>query len=163
MIEAKEKNKEEMSRDEFFENEVKKAEQAKRSALMNGWAIVIGVVIAEFILPPWGVIGIILDVVALLITFFLMMYFIWSPQDVCWGSQPREGYTKAKLFGNELDGFINCPSGKAFTDEWDVVDEDHPDASDKKDIVIWGMHIVPWWPFTKIYWEKTSGRDIIPT
>jgi len=90
------------------------------------------------------------------------MYFVWGPADIGWASFPREGYTKPLLSGNELSGFIGCPKGKAFTEEWDVVDADHPDATERKDIVILGMHIIPSWPFSKVYWEKTEWERYYP-
>ncbi|MFA5431505.1 MAG: hypothetical protein WC319_01320 [Candidatus Paceibacterota bacterium] len=163
MTEAIAKTDEGLSRNEFFDEQVENARREQRKAFRKGWFVLICVLFVEFFFfPRWGIFSLILEAVIFSAIFFLVMYFVWGPADIGWASFPREGYTKPLLSGNELSGFIGCPKGKAFTEEWDVVDADHPDATERKDIVILGMHIIPSWPFSKVYWEKTEWERYYP-
>lgn len=173
MVEKKTEKKAEkdMTKDEYFKLKESEARQSQVSAAIKGWIILAGVFIVEYLiysfLKPTGLfvaIVIFIGVIIFLTAFFLIMYFIWGPQDIFWASFPREGYTKAKLLGSELSGFVGCPSGKAFTKDWDVVDIDDPEAcEDNKDINLWGMHVILNWPFANIYWEKTEWQRWYPT
>ena len=172
MVEKKieKKAEKDMTKDEYFKLKENEARQSQVSAAIKGWFILAVVFIVECLiysfLRPTGLFTLIVLLVGIIIfcaVFFLMMYFVWGPQDIFFASFPREGYTKAKLLGNELAGFIGCPSGKAFTKDWDVVDIDNPEVCEEnKDLNLWGMHIF-FWPFVKIYWEKTEWQRWYPT
>lgn len=155
----------EMTKDEFFNAEIKKAKQAKISIGIKGLVILGIVVVAEhFLLFNWGWLGYVIKLITIPVTFLFLMYFVWGREDIFFGCFPREGFTKAVLIGNELKGFLGCPSGKAFTECWDVVDEDHPDALiNRKDNSFWGMYIVWPWPLANIYYEKTEWQRWYPT
>jgi hypothetical protein len=165
------KAEKDMTKDEYFDLKKKEVKQNQISAATKGLAFVFGVWLVghavDFYLDPTGFLAIIiflLRMISLPISFVLVMYFVWGPQDIFWASFPREGYTKAILIGNELKGFLGCPSGKAFTEEWDVVNEDHPDAVVKRETnSFWGMYIVWPWPFANIYYEKTEWQRWYPT
>lgn len=159
------KTEKEMTKDEFFEAEAKKVKQAQYGAITKGWAIVIFVALFGcFIVTSFlgSIVGIIFEIFFIPVTFFLMMYFVWGPQDVCWASFPREGYTKGVLIGNHLRRFIGVPNGKGYDDEWNIIEEDDPYVSEKnKEFTPLGMHTF-WWPFEKIYQEKTEWERWYP-
>jgi regulator of protease activity HflC (stomatin/prohibitin superfamily) len=159
------KIEEEMSKEEFFEAKNKEALQNQWMSIIQGFFILGLVVIFDYfvLFSYFGIVGILAGLLLAPTAFFLVMYFIWGKQDVGWACFPREGYTKPILIGNQLLGFAGLPSGKAFTDDWDVVEATNPKASSKnKDINFWGMHIIPLWPFAKVYWEKTEWERWYP-
>ncbi|MFZ2390365.1 MAG: SPFH domain-containing protein [Minisyncoccales bacterium] len=166
MVEATgKKNEKEMTNDEFFAAEINKVGQAKISAAIKGWAIFgIVMIIEHFFLLNWGWLGYAIKLITVLMIIPFLIYFVWGREDIFFGSFPREGFTKAVIIGNELKGFLGCPSGKDFTKDWKVVDNDHPDAGiNLEDISFLGMHIVWPWPFANIYHEETEWQQWDPT
>ncbi len=156
------KTEKEMTKDEFFAAEINKMKQAKVSAGIKGLAILGIVLIAEhFLLLNWGLLGYAIKIISILVTPLLLMYFVWGREDIFFGCFPREGFTKAVLIGNELKGFLGCPSGKAFTKDWDVVNGDDKNAVVNKSF--YGMYVVWPWPLANIYYEKTEWQRWYPT
>lgn len=168
MTEKKE-DKKELNKEEYFEIETKKIAGKQAGAMFKGWAIIVSVLLLEYFMPSFlGLKGlfagifIILEIFLLIPVFFLTMYFVWGPEDVCWATFPREGYTKGVLVGNQLSRFLGVPSGKVYNEDWDVVDRPAQGSVSKNTKTpLWGMYIF-YWPFEKIYCEKTEWERYYP-
>lgn len=160
-IEEKE-DRRETSRRRIFETLRREEESKQFRAFIFGLFIFGFIVLFEFLFL-YGWLSTIVKIITIPIAFFLVQYFIWSPKDTGWGACPEEGYTKAVMHGNQFAGFIGLPSGKAFTKDWDVVNYDHPEACNRNDFSIMGMHLIFKWPFAKIYWKETEWERWYPT
>jgi hypothetical protein len=162
MVEKKEEKKEQ-SKSEFFESENKKIVLDKSMSIIKGWAIV-GLVslIDYFFIAPQGILLFLLSIIIFLVTFFFVLYFIWAPQDVCWGSFVKEGYTKALVYsGGKRKDFLMGRTGKSYDEEYNVVDADDSSAV-YYDISFAGLHINWPWPFTRVYTENMEWKKWYP-
>ena len=155
--------KKEQNKEEFFEAKTKEVARKQLIAIIKGWAIVGLVALLEYLfIFSRGIIGIIAGIIFFFIAFFMVMYFVWGPEDVCWATFPREGYTKGILLGNQLSRFVGITGGKAYTSDWDVVDIDDTKALKKSRFIpVLGMYLFAW-PFEKVYMEKTEWERYYP-
>ena len=146
-----------------FLSDRKKILSDQTTAFFKGWIIVAAVWLLDYLfVSTRGLIGIIIAIVIFIVIFLLVLYFIWAPQDVCWGCSIREGYTKALVFsGGKLYKFLMGRKGKAYDEEYNVVDV-KDDKAKYKDKSLLGLHINPLWPFTRVYMEDTEWKRYYP-
>ncbi|MFA5086234.1 MAG: hypothetical protein WC468_01375 [Candidatus Paceibacterota bacterium] len=159
----------------FFKAEAKKRRAEEVTALIIGWLIIGPILIFDFYFADlfwWGILIKVLTPIA----FFLVMYFIWGPKNVGWGSFVREGYFRAIVLGKKRLRYIGGAKGKEFDAHWNVCRAEdvevkryplwifgHLTWSPYKDLVILGLHIIPEWPFGRIYEEPTEWERYYPT
>lgn len=141
----------------------KKILSDKTIAIFEGWIIVGIVSLVDYLfVSTRGLIGIIVAIAIFIAVFLIALYFIWAPQDVCWGCSIKEGYTKALVFsGGKLYKFLMGRKGKAYDEEYNVVDA-NSDKAKYPDKSYLGLHINPLWPFTRVYMEDTEWKRYYP-
>lgn len=165
----KKDDKKELSKEDYFEVETKKVAAKQAMAITKGWGIIVLAALFEYALFLFlnlkGLLAgvfILFEAAGLCVVFFLTMYFVWGPEDVCWATFPSEGYTKGILIGNELKRFVGIPSDDAYTKDWDIVWVGDKSASLKNTKrSYWGMYLFGW-PFERIYYEKTEWERYYP-
>ncbi len=136
-----------------------KRKQARNKGLViMAFAIIIGIaLIAISISNIFLLIGaIIATMVIIIIIAFIVLYFLWAKYDLI-TCNVNEGYCKVVVVGEKFQGILFNHKGKAMSKNWDIVDENSPDAF-YKDKSIWGMHII--WPLVlgKVYTHILAWR-----
>jgi len=136
-----------------------KRKQARNKGLViMAFAIIIGIaLIAISISNIFLLIGAVIAAIAIVVFFaFLVLYFIWAKYDIL-TCNVNEGYCKVIVVGDKFQGIIFNHKGKAMDKNWEVVDENSPDAY-YKDKSILGMHLI--WPlfFGKVYAHILAWR-----
>jgi hypothetical protein len=162
---------EEQEKAKYVEDERKKIKTAQILAFVCGLLILGALLLIDFFISWY--LKIWWQPLALM-ELFLVMYFIWAPQDVGWGSFAKEGYIKAVLLGGKRRRIFGVPSGEDYDEEWNIIkSEDFQGIrfsffaitltiKPYFDLVIWGMHIVYEWPFGTIYTEYNEWERYYP-
>lgn len=140
----------------FFDAKIKERRNNQYAAIIKGSLIIVSVLLFDcFIAPLLGLIWMIIGVAILLVAVPLIIRFVWAPWDVCWVSVVKPNYCKVLVRGGELIRPI--ANGISFTEEWEPVSSNHPNAVfiDKS---FWGVHIIKNWPFTQVYEDRMEYR-----
>jgi len=142
------------------EEALRERKAAQTSAGLKGLIILFILNIAGyfvFSLLLGAILGAITEIIFLLITLFLVLYFIWGKEDIL-VTFIDEGYCKIIQVGGKFYKILMNYKGKAFDQEWNIVSEDDPKAK-YKDKSFLGLHLI--WPlfFGQVYthylqWKK---------
>jgi regulator of protease activity HflC (stomatin/prohibitin superfamily) len=144
----------------------------EKKAFLKGLIIIgVSIIIASVLI--WiagivgGVIGIIVAIIGIIMAptiAFVVLYFVWAPNDV-FGTFPEEGYATAIVRGQKFKRLFMEMEGFGFEDNWDVVEEF---LTTYKQFEILGM-VLFIWPFDRLlvykqrwikYSEKGSPIDV---
>ncbi|MFA5729803.1 MAG: SPFH domain-containing protein [Candidatus Paceibacterota bacterium] len=155
----------------YTEEETKNIKTAQRTAFVYGLIILGALLIFVFFLSLYLRIW---WQPFLPVLIFLVMYFVWAPQDVGWGSFAKEGYVKAVLLGGKRKRFFGSPNGEDYDENWNLIDAKNFKGKRYSlwgikltvqpyfDLVIWGMHFIYEWPFGTIYTELNEWERYYP-
>lgn len=135
----------------------------RRAALYKGLAILAAVIVINIIGGFfWGVGGILISLVIFALILFLVLYFVWAPQDIL-GTFIDEGYCKVIILGSGKGKFhriIMNYKGKMLDNDWNVKEGATPQI--KKASSILGMHFIWPWFFSQIYTHFLEWRKYDP-
>lgn len=120
-------------------------------------AIVIGIVLANI----FGIVTILISIPLILLITFLVLYFIWAPNN-CFACFPEEGYCTIIVEGDSFYDAIIKYKGKILKKDYSIVPSDDPDIINhkKKPHLFFGMYIIPGWPLRKVFKKEVKWTKL---
>jgi regulator of protease activity HflC (stomatin/prohibitin superfamily) len=140
--------------------EMQKKFGTEKKAFFRGLLFIsVPVIIAIILVVFAGIAGGIIGAIIVLVSFFLVLYFIWAPSDV-FGTFPEEGYATIIVRGLGFRKAFLKIKGKGLDNNWEVIDSS---VSTKKQKEYMGM-VVFFWPFDRLYvykqrWIKYTEKE----
>jgi len=134
----------------------------KRSPLTGLLAIVFTILIGIAITNLYGLLGFIVSVIIILVTIFLVLYFIWAPENII-GFFPKEGYCTIITEGDAFSDAIIKYRNKILRVDYKVIDSNDPDKKNHKKapFSLFGMCFIPWWPLRKVYKKEVKWTKLV--
>lgn len=120
-------------------------------------AIVIGIVLANI----FGIVTILISIPLILLITFLVLYFIWAPNN-CFACFPEEGYCTIIAEGDSFYDAIIKYKGRILKKDYSIVPSDDPDIINhkKKPHLFFGMYIIPGWPLRKVFKKEVKWTKL---
>ncbi|MFA5009299.1 MAG: SPFH domain-containing protein [Candidatus Paceibacterota bacterium] len=161
MVFWKKEKKEEVKRtaEEQLQSYQQKRKQARNKGLVIMiFAVIFGIaLIAMSTSNVFSLIGATAAAILIVVFFvFLVLYFIWAKHDIL-TCNVNEGYCKVIVVGDKFKRIVFNHKGKAMNKDWEIVEENSPNAY-YKDKSTLGMHTI--WPlfFGKVYTHILAWR-----
>lgn len=141
------------------EEMAKKFATEKRAFFKGLVPIIISVVVAILLAAFTGIVGGIIGIIIVPIIAFLVLYFVWAPNDV-FGTFPEEGYATVIVRGLGFRKLFLKKKGFGFNDNWDVVPVEYATIRPREFL---GMFLFLW-PFERLYvykqkWVKYTEKE----